>query len=109
MVIAALRLPMEKMTDHDFVNDFGPAMRPYSVCIRCPSRIAAQIRSGAAGLSTGGMRWARNRASTIAFMTAGAEPMAPASPAPFTPNGLVLHLTLRVSNVKDGTSPARGN
>jgi hypothetical protein len=57
MVIAALQLPMEKMTNHDFVNGFGlDAIQPYSVCIRCPSRIAAQIRSGVAGISTWRMR-----------------------------------------------------
>jgi len=31
-------------------------------------------------------------------MTAGHEPIAPASPAPFTPSALVKHFTLRVSN-----------
>ena len=41
-------------------------------------------------------------------MTAGHDPIAPASPAPFTPSGLVLHGTLRVSNTKSGASPARG-
>ena len=33
-------------------------------------------------------------------MTAGQEPMAPASPAPLTPSGLFLHGTLRVSKTK---------
>jgi hypothetical protein len=53
MVIAVLRPPTEKTADHDFVNGFGlDAMRPYSVWTRLPSRIAAQIRSGVAGIST---------------------------------------------------------
>jgi hypothetical protein len=57
MVIAALRLPTEKMTDHDLVNACSlDAMRPYSVWTRLPSRIAAQIRSGVAGISTWRMR-----------------------------------------------------
>ena len=38
----------------------------------------------------------------IAFITAGHEPIAPASPAPFTPSGLVVHGTLCVSKVKGG-------
>ena len=39
---------------------------------------------------------------------AGHEPIAPASPAPFTPIGLVVQGTLLVSNTNDGPSAARG-
>ena len=41
--------------------------------------------------------------------TAGQDPIAPASPAPFTPSGLVLQGTLAVSNTKSGPSAARGS
>ena len=38
----------------------------------------------------------------MAFITAGLEPIEPASPAPLMPSGLVLHGTLRVSKTKVG-------
>ena len=44
----------------------------------------------------------------IALTTAGQEPIAPASPAPLTPKGLVLQGTLWVSNTKDGPSAGIG-
>ena len=47
-------------------------------------------------------------ASTMALMTAGAEPIVPASPMPFTPSGLVgLGVTVW-SSLKLGTSAADG-
>jgi len=47
-------------------------------------------------------------ASTTAFMMAASAPTLPASPAPLTPNGLVLVGTGFSSVSKDGTSSARG-
>src|SRR6516164_2193600 len=70
--------------------------------------IADQTRCGVAGMSMLEMRCARHSASMIAFMIAGHDPMAPASPAPFTPSGLCLQGTLCVSNAIAGTSSARG-
>jgi len=46
-----------------------------------------------------GMRSARHSAPRTAFMTAGQEPIAPASPAPFTPQGPRGQPTLRVLKV----------
>src|SRR5947208_1125284 len=50
----------------------------------------------------------RHSASAMAFITAGVEPIEPASPAPFNPIGLVLEGMLRVWKSKFGKSSARG-
>jgi hypothetical protein len=44
----------------------------------------------------------------MALMTAGGEPMAPASPQPLMPSGLPGHGVFEVETLKDGKSPARG-
>jgi hypothetical protein len=49
-----------------------------------------------------------DRASTMALMTAGAAPMVPASPMPFTPSGLVGEGVTVWSVTIDGTSEAAG-
>src|SRR3546814_16460322 len=65
---------------------------------------------GVAGMSTWVMP-AGSSASASAFIVAGAEPTAPASPAPLTPSGLVLHGTRsaerRVGNESDSTCKSR--
>ena len=48
-------------------------------------------------------------ASTMALMTEGGAPMAPASPAPFTPSGLVVQRVRLKPRSKDGRSSARGS
>ena len=58
----------------------------------CESGGADQTREGLSGMSTW-VTWAkppRWSASTTALTTAGGEPMAPASPQPFTPKGLCV-------------------
>src|SRR5262249_38419336 len=70
---------------------------------------AGRVTGRGAGRGGGGWRTPRHRASTTAFISAGHEPMAPASPAPLTPSMLAVEGTLRVSNVKDGESSARGS
>ena len=47
-------------------------------------------------------------ASVSALMKAGGEPMAPASPQPFTPSGLCVQGVTVWSTVKLGRSSARG-
>eukprot|EP00952_Eustigmatos_sp_NYUAD-ZCMA_P001474 6551-Eustigmatos_ZCMA.PRE.1 len=47
-------------------------------------------------------------ASSTALMTAGGEPMAPASPQPLVPSGLVVQGVHTWPRVKLGTSSARG-
>ena len=47
-------------------------------------------------------------ALTMALITAGGEPMAPASPHPFTPSGLWVQAVTVVSTEKLGRSSARG-
>ena len=59
-----------------------------SVWRRRASAMVRHTRSGVAGISRWGTRSVRHSASTMAFITAGHEPMAPASPAPLTPSGL---------------------
>src|SRR5439155_1479243 len=73
---------------------------------------ARQTRSGVAGIS---MSWTPNgvRASTTALITAGVEAIAPVSPTPFTPSGLLgLGVTVRStsnerSSAADGTRQFR--
>src|SRR5205085_917275 len=78
-------------------------------CWRCASRVAVHTRSAVAGMSMWSILYSRHTPSTMALTTAGHEPIAPASPAPFTPKGLVVQGTLWVSNTKDGPSAARGS
>jgi hypothetical protein len=47
-------------------------------------------------------------ASVMALITAGGEPMAPASPQPFIPSGLPGHTVSVVDTLNDGRSSARG-
>jgi len=49
-----------------------------------------------------------NPSPLIALITAGGEPMAPASPQPFTPSGLCVQGVTCVSTLKLGKSSARG-
>src|SRR5712691_6307160 len=70
-------------------------MRPLCQARLCPPYfelaplIARHSRSGVAGISTWRMPRCES-ASTSALATAGMAPTHPASPAPFTPSGLVL-------------------
>jgi hypothetical protein len=68
----------------------------------------SHTRRGVAGISMWRNPKRRWRASTIALMTAGGAPTAPASPAPLTPSGLAVEGTLWVEKAKNGTSSARG-
>src|SRR5262249_51449774 len=68
----------------------------------------SHTRRGVAGMSMWRNPTRRWRASTIALMTAGGAPTAPASPAPLTPSGLAVEGTLWVEKAKNGTSSARG-
>ena len=43
-------------------------------------------------------------ASVMALITAGGEPIAPASPQPLIPSGLLGHAVSVVDTLKDGTS-----
>jgi hypothetical protein len=56
--------------------------------------IADQTGCGVAGMSMLEMPCARHSASMIAFITAGQDPIAPASPVTFTPSGLCAQRTL---------------
>ena len=58
-----------------------------------PACNAAHIRAGVAGMSMCSTPSERS-ASTTAFITAGGAPIAPDSPTPLMPSGLVLHGTL---------------
>ena len=49
-----------------------------------------------------------DRASMMAFMTAGVLPMVPASPMPLTPSGLVGLGVIVLPMVSDGMSAADG-
>ena len=69
--------------------------------------MAAHTRIGDAGMATSVTPSGRS-ASTIALMTAGVDPIVPASPMPFTPSGLVgLGVTVW-SMTMAGTSAAAG-
>lgn len=67
---------------------------------------ARQIFSFVAGMSM----WTTPTASQIAFMIAGGDPIAPASPQPFTPSGLCVHGVglSECCTSKFGKSSARG-
>ena len=69
--------------------------------------MAVHTRSGWAGMAMSVMP-SGDRASTMALMTVGAEPIVPASPMPLTPSGLVgLGVTVW-SSLKLGSSAADG-
>src|SRR2546422_203282 len=68
---------------------------------------ARQTRSGVAGMSMSVMPSSAS-ASTTAFITAAGEAIAPVSPTPFTPSGLVgLGVSVRYSSQR-GNSVADG-
>src|ERR1700722_1230817 len=82
------------------------------------SAIACQILFGVAGISMWPMPSGRS-ASSIALITAGGAPVAagwraggapvaPASPAPLIPSGLVVDGTSAISERRSGKSEARG-
>src|ERR1700733_1713217 len=71
------------------------------------SAIACQILFGVAGISMWPMPSGRS-ASSIALITAGGAPVAPASPAPLIPSGLVVDGTSAISESRSGKSEARG-
>src|SRR5215831_7068853 len=99
VVLEARRRTRSRIRDQQDGQE-TPVFRAFSM--------ACQMRWGVAGMSIWRMRWLRQSASTMALSTAGQEPMAPASPAPLTPSGLVLQGTLRVSKTKSGACSARG-
>src|SRR2546425_5456858 len=70
-------------------------------------RIARQIRSGVAGISKRAPPACRS-ASATAFMSAGSEPLTPASPTPFAPSGFVAVGTGCSRIARPFTRPARG-
>jgi hypothetical protein len=65
--------------------------------------MACQTRSGVAGIS----RLLLPIASVMALMTAADEPIAPASPQPFTPSGLPGHSVVVWESLNDGRPSAR--
>src|SRR5580704_8815801 len=73
-----------------------------------PALSTSHTRRGVAGMSMWRAPVRRLSASTMALMTAGGAPTAPASPEPLTPSGLEVVGTLWVENAKFGRSPARG-
>src|SRR5208282_3960044 len=80
----------------------------YSAAFGVPRAwIAAQTRFGVAGMSMRSTPSGFN-ASRTAPMTAGGAPVAPASPAPLTPSGLVFAGTSVSSETSSGKSSARG-
>jgi hypothetical protein len=70
----------------------------HGVCSRRPSSMERPLLGRRRHFDMG-MRSARHSAPRTAFMTAGQEPIAPASPAPFTPQGPRGQPTLRVLKV----------
>src|SRR5690606_41991036 len=77
-----------------------------SLPVQCfvAARIAAHTFCGVAGIC----RSLLPMASVIALMTAGGEPMAPASPQPLLPSGLPGHGVFWCETWNDGRSSARG-
>ena len=79
--------------------------RPYSAaCAPRAAAIACQTTCGVAGMS----RWVTRkgtRASESAFITVGGAPVAPASPQPFAPKGLVVAGT-SMNSTPTGGAPA---
>src|SRR5262249_55990913 len=78
----------------------------YAACLGRAARIVRQTTSGVAGMSICAMPSSAS-ASTIALISAGGEPIAPASPAPFTPKGLVRHGTTLYENSSGGGASPR--
>ena len=70
-------------------------------------RSACQIRCGVAGISKCRTP-AERSASTTAFISAGSEPVTPASPTPFAPSGLSSRGHRVLEQLQAGHSPARG-
>src|SRR5882762_7418317 len=66
--------------------------------------IACQTRSGDAGMA----RFSLPIASVMALMTAADAPIAPASPQPLTPSGLLGHSVMVCDTLNEGRSSARG-
>src|SRR5215467_12918069 len=84
------------------IHGFCP---PYSAAIGVRfARAASQTRCGLAGMSSR----STPSALAMALMTAAGDPIAPASPQPFIPNGLVLHGVTVVLTLNDTRSLARG-
>src|SRR5262249_4656149 len=78
---------------------------PYSAAIGVRfARAASQTRCGLAGMSSR----STPSALAMALMTPADDPIAPASPQPFIPNGLVLHGVTVVLTLTDTRSLARG-
>ena len=72
------------------------------------ARIAFHTVCGVAGIGTS-FTPSSASASVTAFITAAGDPIAPASPQPFTPSGLCVHgVPLTVSTWMLGRSSARG-
>src|SRR5680860_380958 len=69
--------------------------------------MALYTRSGVVGISMS-VTPRGARASMTALTTAGGAAMVPASPMPFTPNGLVVEGVTVESRVNDGSSAAEG-
>ena len=75
--------------------------------VRLPLGVLDHVQtfSGVAGMSICGDAVAAVRARPMTpFITAGHEPIVPASPAPLMPKALVFDGTFRVSKWKDGTA-----
>ena len=70
--------------------------------------MASQTRAGEAGMSRSVTPEPR-KASSTALITAGGEPIAPASPQPLVPSGLWVQGVQTVSSVNFGRSSARGS
>ena len=91
-----------------FAYDFAPDAPCGASCDdQRAAWIACQTRAGVAGMSMCVMP-RPDKASTTALITAAVEPTAPASPAPLTPSGLVVHGYGCSDTAKGGTWCARG-
>src|SRR5262249_8832986 len=82
------------------------AMIGGGIHVSSPSQpwIACQTRSGVAGISS----LLLPIASVIALITAADAPIAPASPQPLMPSGLLGHSVVVWLSLNDGRSSARG-
>src|SRR3546814_20639624 len=80
---------------------------PVSLFRRRASTIARQTTCGVAGIAMSRTPSGAS-ASSIALITAGGDPIAPASPQPLTPRGLVVHgRSEERRGGKDGVSTCR--
>ena len=93
----------------DLAGGGAEAARPHRVTTATRARIRPRgpsaPRSAARGAPASpacrcGGRRGRSSASTTALITAGGAPMAPASPAPFMPSGLVVQRHVAVSEMR---------